>query len=125
MRISDWSSDVCSSDLIPFVLRDNLLARVAERDEHGVEVIDAQVDHILAVGGEIIGVGLERAEDHRACGDVTHPFVDRYRLVGALPGADTQPPAIRSEEHTSELQTHMRTSFAVFCLQTKNMNSLK
>src|SRR3546814_9383299 len=38
--------------------------------------------------------------------------------------APLQRPPIRSEEHTSELQSLMRISYAVFCLQTKNLNTL-
>src|SRR3546814_8059654 len=47
--------------------------------------------------------------------------VGRARMrLGALVGIE-----IRSEEHTSELQSLMRTSYAVFCLTTKNIHGLK
>src|SRR3546814_7598443 len=66
-----------------------------------------------------------------------HPRVDRLdRLQHARPrraqsrclrggGADRQPLRRRSEEHTSELQSLMRISYAVFCLKKKNINYQK
>src|SRR3546814_7940092 len=100
MRISDWSSDVCSSDLIGHT----------------------QVEHPLLVGGEIIAVGLERREQHRAAFGFPEPFVGRARAFGGAARADAEMAAIpigetfRSEEHTSELQSLMRIAYAVFCL---------
>src|SRR3546814_2240666 len=58
--------------------------------------------------------GLERGGASRRQG---HLAVDRRLPVG-LPALSQQP--LRSEEHTSELQSLMRTSYAVFCLKKKN-----
>ena len=70
--------------VIPFVLRDDFLARLAKRRQHGVEVVDAQVDHELAIGGEIIGVSLEGRKDQRTGGeaDILERVVKRWRSQG-------------------------------------------
>src|SRR3546814_2543274 len=96
-RISDWSSDVCSSDL--------------------------PTRHL------------------RRCGRVRPPRSGRVRSVARRsrpttglewPGVGPPPPAVcrtarRSEEHTSELQSLMRISYAVFCLkkQKKSRETIK
>src|SRR3546814_4417901 len=98
MRISDWSSDVCSSDLEPMfavVKTGGKQYKVAAGDVIKVEKLVAEagatveLDQVLMVGDE---------------GSVT---------VGAPTVAG------RSEEHTSELQSLMRISYAVFCLIKK------
>src|SRR3546814_3023852 len=97
MRISDWSSDVCSSDLaavLPAVGEEEVLQR------QGAPLPAPQQMQDGAGGDE----QRRRIADRRAVGDV------------AAEGAD------RSEEHTSELQSLMRISYAVFCLEKKNNN---
>src|SRR3546814_5065002 len=110
MRISDWSSDVCSSDL-----------------QRALEL----------AAGEL----LHRRRREMADADLGERPLDRRRLVA--PGQRHQPPhrerqgpvdgkALRhvadgeagagSEEHTSELQSLMRSSYAVFCLKKKSHN---
>src|SRR3546814_2128934 len=109
MRISDWSSDVCSSDLIGLTeqavrLDLQIVGVVAEEggrkerrrqrsaggrrvvrrrkgSQHARQIIDREGVHIIAVLGQVI-IGIDR-----------------------------------SEEHTSELQSLMRISYAVFCLK--------
>src|SRR3546814_10226014 len=103
MRISDWSSDVCSSDLDAGHAR----RRAGRREFHRAAVLQplelalprAQAKLAIEGGGagEVVG---ERPPAAR------HVF----RIDACL----------RSEEHTSELQSLMRTSYAVFCLQKKN-----
>src|SRR3546814_8151296 len=103
MRISDWSSDVCSSDLnveqgLSVDLGEGRL-RGAERQFLGVELRDRDrqvgiLDHRAFV--------LERDPAHREA------------VADAVEAA-----ARRSEEHTSELQSLMRISYAVFCLKKK------
>src|SRR3546814_8047303 len=81
MRISDWSSDVCSSDLPP-----------------GADPADPRfLDHRN-----------QRFLDHLA-------GLKEARKIGP----STQLGDFRSEEHTSELQSLMRISYAVFCLKKK------
>src|SRR3546814_5468274 len=66
--------------------------------------------HVGGAHGELVEVGL--AEQHRA--GVPQVAADG-RLVGRME-------AVRSEEHTSELQSLMRISYAVFCLKKKNID---
>src|SRR3546814_3926664 len=96
MRISDWSSDVCSSDLVVIVDTDleHRADRVFDDPRHRSERrrLPLRADQ-RDVAAELHA---ERLGEPRADGD------------GAA--------ARRSEEHTSELQSLMRISYAVFCL---------
>src|SRR3546814_5764224 len=119
MRISDWSSDVCSSDLLvdhalgaevvealEFQLHADLRAVVLEAVvglhlqarlhalEHVVEVVLVDIDELafLELGQRLLRLAGEIAEH------------------------------AKSEEHTSELQSLMRISYAVFCLKKKKIN---
>src|SRR3546814_10341332 len=94
MRISDWSSDVCSSDLRALDGLGN--ESVVFLATHGDVALDARVE---GQGGEAFRLVLRR-RIHRDA-----DFLARH-----------QP---RSEEHTSELQSLMRISYAVFCLKKK------
>src|SRR3546814_4744029 len=91
MRISDWSSDVCSSDL-------------HERD---VEPTQPQRD-------DAEQESQERAQD--SAEKEPQPGADPVVKLAQRGGVG---PDGRSEEHTSELQSLMRISYAVFCLKTK------
>src|SRR3546814_5830144 len=121
MRISDWSSDVCSSDLL----------------------LKHHVGELVHAGGR---GWASRADDfarHRIdrAGIIDHPIPEAYRkfftarqhildaLVGGIAAGQhlaVEEDAVtrlrachRSEEHTSELQSLMRISYAVFCLKKK------
>src|SRR3546814_6094908 len=97
MRISDWSSDVCSSDLDVGVA-----ARAAgDALDRRRRVVPAQPPALAA--------------HRRAQG---HP-VAIARLLPFDPAGAAAAAATRSEEHTSELQSLMRISYAVFCLKKK------
>src|SRR3546814_9677789 len=125
MRISDWSSDVCSSDLLD---ADAFLHRQADRA--GLEHLGAdarEFEHLLI--GDIIK--LAGASDDPRVGRVNtvnigvdiaavglHRRRDRDRAGVRTAAAERR----RSEEHTSELQSLMRISYAVFCLKKKNKN---
>src|SRR3546814_1781798 len=106
MRISDWSSDVCSSDL-----DDQLLSPVTERLDDDVE---RAMVHLRQFGA--------RADQAAVKDDI-----GGIALVKPVRGADLVPrrveadaaDIVRSEEHTSELQSLMRISYAVFCLKKK------
>src|SRR3546814_1226776 len=120
VRISDWSSDVCSSDLGQrFLERPPLHQRRALRKAIGEE---------LAVVRRIERVPrLDDAEefDWRQMGALVEKLEHRMLRIGADPapgdrrGQSTDRLAGRSEEHTSELQSLMRISYAVFCLKKK------
>src|SRR3546814_8892665 len=117
MRISDWSSDVCSSDLS----RRRRQAREEERAKYETTTEDcdrARDDHSFLIRDLLDGADIFIVE--HGLGDAC----DHVLLVGiAFNGLDDQiERADRSEEHTSELQSLMRISYAVFCLQKKNNN---
>src|SRR3546814_6262179 len=112
MRISDWSSDVCSSDL-PDPLRPSVRLQRAGRPTGG-----ARRRHCAH--------GIDRplhgaASSFRGAGE--RQCHQSPPLPGGAQGCPPDPAdrdGARSEEHTSELQSLMRTSYAVFCLKKKN-----
>src|SRR3546814_5107044 len=109
MRISDWSSDVCSSDLVEHVARDR--AQVADAvHEDAAGGIEAAHVHRVAGGGVAVLADVERAH----AGAVAQRLGERGRALLV-----EQVAADRSEEHTSELQSLLRISYAVFCLNNK------
>src|SRR3546814_8236898 len=97
MRISDWSSDVCSSDL-PVGQRFG----VGRRDRANGGYLEA----VVAISHTLQSVALQ------ALGKFLKPPV---KFAAPL----FEPFAGRSEEHTSELQSLMRISYAVFCSKKK------
>src|SRR3546814_4818290 len=124
MRISDWSSDVCSSDLV----QQRQIGR-ARRIEAGfgelalqrtgprmgvLDVEDRIVLRLFDDLGEIeielrVGPPREHDEAHDVLADFLHHIGQSHEIARA-----------RSEEHTSELQSLMRTSYAFFCLKKQN-----
>src|SRR3546814_9096221 len=132
MRISDWSSDVCSSDLPadPGVEVDHgafpVQLILAARDPHvpfqrrcplqGIIDAFATVSDLLRRGDDHVPVGVDLAQLGAALRRLPEPG---GKGVGAdlLVLAGRRRVAARSEEHTSELQSLMRISYAVFCLQ--------
>src|SRR3546814_4868399 len=121
MRISDWSSDVCSSDL----QRDGVEVGTGaggERRLRGAVAVD-QDQRTLAAEAAQVGerAGLGRAARLRA------ELADRVEVGGAQVVGDGHFAAgvdRRSEEHTSELQSLMRISYAVFCLKNKKKTKM-
>src|SRR3546814_4146760 len=125
MRISDWSSDVCSSDLC-------VVAELTGLAQHGRGGLFPIRGGVLVLGtgqaqGVLGGVRI-RARSHgshnresRDLGplDVRSPIwwtLDDHSSCTCHPG-DTRPP--QSEEHTSELQSLMSIQYAVYCLKKK------
>src|SRR3546814_2019843 len=119
MRISDWSSDVCSSDLRAVVVR--LAGKPRVRIRHRVAAtIAAQREEIeqLRIAQLRRADVAQRARDLvDAAGRLALPLVEHPLDLPALQVLLRA--AQRSEEHTSELQSLMRISYAVFCLKTK------
>src|SRR3546814_6372640 len=93
MRISDWRSDVCSSDLGPFCC--------------GNRVGDGLMRRVVVTG---LGLVTPRGSDVETVWG---------NILASKSGAGTIERFDRSEEHTSELQSLMRISSAVFCLEKK------
>src|SRR3546814_1752793 len=124
MRISDWSSDVCSSDLDEFgrgraVEVGTAKARSALEGAILVED-DALGDerHPGKIVGEGSGFGAIFGEVHH--GRIQTGNLRWRRATSTNCGSCRA--AQRSEEHTSELQSLMRISYAVFCLKKKKKN---
>src|SRR3546814_10094417 len=127
VRIIDWSSDVCSSDLRSFRLPRGGRVFLDERGElssrarsfasvrRAGECAHADRDGLDAVGDAGIADHLPDiavGEATRLRPGVIHGQGDAKRALGVAAPA-------RSEEHTSEIQSLMRHSYAVFCLKKK------
>src|SRR3546814_5931385 len=115
MRISGWSSDVCSSDLEDRNFQNRLAPppalavgpyadRPQARPDDWAGIV-RPTDSRLGIAGDNEAM----AEDEGGLQHQRHPGLEEK--------ADKAAP--RSEEHTSELQSLMRTSYAVFCLKKK------
>src|SRR3546814_2006910 len=117
MRISDWSSDVCSSDLLKLNLGGRYSWDKVNACGGGfwTDYVDRETCDEQAALGLTDGVGIVRNKgeepswtiglDYKLNDDVLLYIVSRR--------------GYRSEEHTSELQSLMRISYAVFCLKKK------
>src|SRR3546814_8361903 len=121
MRISDWSSDVCSSDLLHLHRCRHIMVAVTYNGE--------TIDRKFAPGATIarvkrwaaerkFGMTEEEAGEHVLQIAGTHERPAPGTHIGVLANRKTCGLA-RSEEHTSELQSLMRNSSAVFCLKKK------
>src|SRR3546814_9021431 len=132
MRISDWSSDVCSSDLsvTMFGIKncDTIKKARAWLDERGIaydfhDYKTASIDEtrLRRWSGEL---GWEKLLNRagttfRKLSDADKAALDEdkaIRLMMRQPSMIRRPVIERSEEHTSELQSLMRISYAVFFL---------
>src|SRR3546814_9412630 len=116
MRISDWSSDGCSSDLLrEFGRRGGLAAQIKLARGPALEGLD---DEARAQPGDLAALRLDLRGGPFVGFDVAREFLLDARAqhldrdLAAVGGG-------RSEEHTSELQSLMRISYAVFCLKKK------
>src|SRR3546814_1020024 len=121
MRISDWSSDVCSSDLV-------IIAGWASNSKYAflgamrsaAQVISYEIAMGFALVGVMIGAGSLNMTQIVMAQSGNGGFMEWFWLpmlplfiVYFVSGV------ARSEEHTSELQSLMRSSYAVFCLENK------
>src|SRR3546814_1684792 len=125
MRISDWSSDVCSSDLHafghePFLPAPYARLGFARRHHDRLGPPPERTDLVIICGNG--AAKRERADpliaweqppsEYRAGRDLQIVEVRQYEWKRSTE---------RSEEHTSELQSLMRNSYAVFCLKKKKI----
>src|SRR3546814_10131571 len=120
MRISDWSSDVCSSDLDQWLLERT--GQGGDRRHRSLELLAIQEKPLRrrgVVGNIICRVDRQREGEQSADGAAPRPVV-------AFVDGNARPPdperTCRKEEHTSELQSLMRISFA-HCWFKKQRNS--
>src|SRR3546814_6479666 len=122
MRISDWSSDVCSSDLreeLVDALRSSLRSTLSETEDPGAAIDEISADTVAR---------------HLYVPELPDPDLiirtsGELRLSGFLLWQSAYSEFYfteidRSEEHTSELQSLMRISYAVFCLKKTKKNKI-
>src|SRR3546814_4885074 len=133
MRISDWSSDVCSSDLnVKKAICHPGGAEGSEgaRDSTAMIVIigtiarswNSRIEKAFSPKGELIRPELLRPGSTCAVDDSASGRPSASDAAGLNPSVRwmSAVSTSRSEEHTSELQSLMRISYAVFCLKKKN-----
>src|SRR3546814_5996905 len=148
MRISDWSSDVCSSDLVGWSLRQygeighfvefevahvlveiraggglNAISVAAQKN-----LVEIQLQYLLLAHHRFDAIGQERflgltyiadfVGEEQILGDLLRNggCTDRTTAMSQVRDHRRDDAGIRSEEHTSELQSLMRNSYAVLCL---------
>src|SRR3546814_6912322 len=124
MRISDWSSDVCSSDLLASGHGREAVAvdtQVACHNREkiawlgiGIVPLRPMAPTVQIAAAHWIAIGKQHREGGLVC---FHP--------NAVDAQYIRPVRERSEEHTSELQSLMRISYAVFCLKKNNNTNTK
>src|SRR3546814_1636549 len=136
MRISDWSSDVCSSDLVPIRLpaiavlaalvlsvvalggcpqsRDAFVESAREPAARALPAYTGQPAHATVLGAR---GGGELALPDDFPDDIYLPA--DYRINSLMDRGPLRVVSLRSEEHTSELQSLMRISYAVICCKKK------
>src|SRR3546814_7212830 len=108
MRISDWSSDVCSSDLEDGEVDPGVIGPVPGCPD---DCVDLQLAPVF--------------EARRPSLSIDNAGFQVYAVPSPeLPWARADQ-RVRSEEHTSEIQSLMRISYAVFCLNKKNTNNVQ
>src|SRR3546814_2606991 len=120
MRISDWSSDVCSSDLSLHASRTTCPGRGSSDGYLGLIIAP------IGAGGQHAHATIHVAglvDPDRICLGPRHRWLcvnaAQHGKCGRLFSGEPS----RSEEHTSELQSLMRISYAVFCLKKKKKNT--
>src|SRR3546814_5709173 len=142
MRISDWSSDVCSSDLVDISVAGHLLpsggdiGAVLRRNNVVIGRVKASLSPLPPGSGSwmerLMGAPLSGGIRYNGPAGTLFSFAglsDQTHSGAIGVAADfsgrLQSPQftglVRSEEHTSELQSLMRISYAVFCLKKKNI----
>src|SRR3546814_4988361 len=119
MRISDWSSDVCSSDL----RGEDSIAELCRKEGIAQSLYYTWSKEFMEAGKRRLAGDTARAatsgevqdlrREARALKECVADLTLENRLLKKSMIAD------RSEEHTSELQSLMRISYAVFCLKKK------
>src|SRR3546814_8202457 len=116
MRISDWSSDVCSSDLSASATSGSGYGATSFSTPTAIRSTPTScAAAFLAATARRAGrsrAGYPRGTEESDMTDTSDPRV--------CPTPDLDNGRERSEEHTSELQSLMRISYAVFCLKKKN-----
>src|SRR3546814_7346942 len=126
MRISDWSADVCSSDLRRYAVPKSAVGKTSPRLSAVWSNFPWRYTSPLKVSG--LAGGSAGAMCGRKCGrkpSVLQSFRQALSNSGSKLVVTRRPAdrSRRSEEHPSELQSLMRNSYAVFCLKNKNTHT--
>src|SRR3546814_5949703 len=133
MGISDWRSDVCSADLPREA--DHTIGAIAHRARRSriaaEEIANPRIEQSRRARPDIaddleaparcgleVGIGIDVEDTDAFDPVIVDPPVDRAGVEALVQVGDQD--RLRSEEHTSELQSLMRISYAVFCLKKKN-----
>src|SRR3546814_3490341 len=126
MRISDWSSDVCSSDLPP----STEATTTSEAPNEATTTTEATTTSAPSTTTTVPETTTTTSRDSEeltpsgpatpgTIGEEPSTSIDGTRVVKAGESFWSIAEDVRSEEHTSELQSLMRISYAVFCLKNK------
>src|SRR3546814_10901112 len=123
MRISDWSSDVCSSDLRSVTQPSPMASRSSPRSG-GLQLYSQRrgvtpLVWLTMRSGCSAWRSLNTVCFIRSVCSAETPLTRRAPMKARVPMRTSLPSTTRSEEHTSELQSLMRISYAVFCLKKK------
>src|SRR3546814_5916752 len=131
MRISDWSSDVCSSDLVAVLVIGQFLFTVIRSPIVRLAIallfaIPAGIAGYHAVQG-VIGLAIDPGMMLSTLSWIGGGIiaVTAWIRLASLEISQPAQGAARSEEHTSELQSLMRISYAVFCLKKQKIKIKK
>src|SRR3546814_9046009 len=122
MRISDWSSDVCASDLLVGEYEQQFQDGLITQGEKYNKVIDAWAQCTDRVADEmmkVIQTDIDQESGQRKA--INSIWMMAHSGARGSAAQMKQLAGMRSEEHTSELQSLMRISYAVFCLKKKKI----
>src|SRR3546814_1803678 len=125
MRISEWSSNVCSSDLAKALNGRNA---VNDDQRRGIDIVRRALQAPLRQiaenaghdGGVVAGRLIDGNDENLGFNAQTEQYENLFQS-----GVIDPTKVVRSEEHTSELQSLMRISYAVFCLKKKTQKNTK
>src|SRR3546814_7335310 len=112
MRISDWSSDVCSSDL-------SISAKYYCVDRHDHRSAANRFPKVNRTSAASIEKPIHNVKVPMNAAEAASKSIRRWKLVSSY----LERAICRSEEHTSELQSLMRISYAVFCSKKKKQTT--
>src|SRR3546814_7397561 len=121
MRISDWSSDVCASDLKRQAMHHTYIGvKPIQKTEYGTANGVTEADLLAMTPIQTVSYSYD-----------THGNKTKETISGTSGAVSVAPYSydsknrlLRSEEHTSELKPLMRISYAVFCLKKKNKKNI-
>src|SRR3546814_4940827 len=120
MRIRDWSSDVCSADLTS-IGNDRHFERLSSGLEEA-RAKGATIETVNPAGEDFSGTNARKMPLHIVRDATDDMIVMQEEIFGPILPVRRYD---RSEEHTSELQSLMRISYAVFCLKKKKQHQTK